>query len=242
VRELPGVGRYTAGAVRSIAFDEPDPVVDGNVARVLCRLLAVEGDPRSPEVSARLWEHAGALLDPDAPGDFNQALMELGALVCTPRSPDCPGCPWHGDCRARIEGRQESLPARRSRAPARLERAAAAAVRRAGRWLLVRRPPGGLMEGLWEPPGSGGGESLSEGIRGTYGLRLAVGARLGEVRHSVLDRRIRLEVFRGRLLRPPGRTAPRGAWRWVRAAEALRGGLPLSGAGRKVLLLLEEGR
>ncbi|MGH7289297.1 MAG: A/G-specific adenine glycosylase, partial [Myxococcota bacterium] len=110
LRELPGVGRYTAGALASIAFDRPAPIVDGNVARVLARLLDLDFDVKSPAGQRRLWDEAAALADGPSPGDLNQALMELGALVCTPRAPRCPLCPLREDCRGLAAGRAEALP------------------------------------------------------------------------------------------------------------------------------------
>uniref|UniRef100_A0A4X2LJJ8 Adenine DNA glycosylase n=1 Tax=Vombatus ursinus TaxID=29139 RepID=A0A4X2LJJ8_VOMUR len=97
---LPGVGRYTAGAIASIAFGQVTGVVDGNVTRVLCRVRAIGADPRSPSVTQHLWSLAQQLVDPARPGDFNQAAMELGATVCTPRGPLCPKCPVRGFCQA----------------------------------------------------------------------------------------------------------------------------------------------
>jgi A/G-specific adenine glycosylase len=151
---LPGVGPYTAGAVASIAFGEAVPAVDGNVRRVLSRLLD-EPDP-SP---GRLREVAGAMVDPDRPGDFNQALMELGATVCTPRNPRCSGCPVRAWCAAREAETVEARPAppRRREVP-RLVEAVAVVLRGGGERgpsevLLRRRPRSGLLGGLWECPG-----------------------------------------------------------------------------------------
>src|SRR5512134_738690 len=110
LRALPGVGRYTAGALASIAFDRPAPIVDGNVARVLARLLDLDLDVRSPAGQRRLWAEAEALANGPSPGDLNQALMELGALVCTPRTPRCADCPVRRRCRGRAAGRAEALP------------------------------------------------------------------------------------------------------------------------------------
>ncbi len=112
LRELPGVGRYTAGALASIAFDKPAPIVDGNVARVLARVFAIDADVRSAAVQERLWSEAEQLARGDDPGAMNQALMELGATVCTPRAPQCPACPWQPHCAARAQGRAELLPIR----------------------------------------------------------------------------------------------------------------------------------
>jgi A/G-specific adenine glycosylase len=110
LRSLPGVGRYTAGAVASIAFDRPEPVVDGNVSRVFARLRGIRDDVRKAATVRRLWEEAAALVRGPHPGDLNQALMELGARVCTPRAPRCPVCPVAHHCEAQRGGDAEALP------------------------------------------------------------------------------------------------------------------------------------
>ena len=240
VRDLPGVGAYTAGALRSIAFGEPAPVVDGNVERVLSRLLRLTGPAGAAAPSRRLWEAAERLLDPGAPGDFNQALMELGALVCLPAAPDCDRCPWEPLCLARQAGMQGRIP-RPARRPATREmRGAAVVLRRAGRVLLVRRRGAGELAGMWELPGSGeseadgaGSRKLAAAVRRRHGLAVAVGPRLGEVRHGILERRIRLEIFAADLRgEPPG---GRSRTRWVRPREALEGGIALAASARKAL-------
>ena len=149
LRTLPGVGEYTAGAVASIAFGRAVPAVDGNVKRVLARLLDLERP-----APGRLRREAARLVDPERPGDFNEAMMELGATVCTPRSPECAECPVARWCRARKAGTVGERPARRGRGRGvrRVEYAVAVLVDEAGRTLLVRRPPKGLLAGMWEFP------------------------------------------------------------------------------------------
>lgn len=153
-RALPGVGPYTAGAVLSIAFDAPEPLVDGNVARLLSRLFAITGDPASGSVKGRLWELAAALLPARLPGEFNQALMEFGALVCTPKNPLCDECPLRRTCGALARDLVPAIPARKKAAPVKKVLLAAALVERGGRILLVRRPSEeSLLAGLWLFPG-----------------------------------------------------------------------------------------
>ena len=148
LRELPGVGDYTAGAVASIAFGRVEPAVDGNVKRVLARLHDLE-EPAATELRAR----AAALVDPDRPGDFNQALMELGARVCTPRSPACNDCPIESVCLARARGTVALRPAPRKRPPVpAFDLVSVVVVDRGGRLLLRQRPEGGLLAGMWEFP------------------------------------------------------------------------------------------
>ena len=148
LKTLPGIGEYSAGAIASIAFGEVVPAVDGNARRVLSRLFDL-ADP----TDASLRKRAGALVDPERPGDWNQALMELGATVCTARSPQCGVCPLTGQCRAMAEGTQELRPAPRRRPGVRtVSYAVLVACDPAGELLMVRRPSNGLLGGLWEFP------------------------------------------------------------------------------------------
>ncbi len=242
LRELPGIGRYTAGAVASIAYDRPEPVVDGNVARVLTRLLDVREDVKSPAVSRRLWDEAEALVKGESPGDLNQALMELGATVCTPRSPRCLACPLVKRCAGRAAGDPETLPVKAARkAPRRLEAAAALLVRR-GRALAVRRPPRGLLGGLWELPGGDlaprerPAEGLIRALRERVGLRVSGARQLGAVEHEFTHRRLRLHVFQCDT--PEGRVRLDGfdAHRWLAPAGLAE--LPQGAVTRKALELL----
>jgi A/G-specific adenine glycosylase len=239
--ELPGVGRYTAGAVASIAFDRPEPVVDGNVARVLVRLHGIRENPKQPAVAARLWELATDLARGPSPGDLNQALMELGALVCTPRTPRCPACPLRRRCAAHRDGDAEALPLRVRKAAPRAVEAVAALILRRGRVLAVRRPPRGLLGGLWELPG---GElaprelpeaGLRRALRERTGLAFASASFRGEVEHAFTHRNLRLHVFRCDT--PVGRVRlfEFDAHRWV-VPSALRE-LPQASVTRKALAL-----
>jgi A/G-specific adenine glycosylase len=152
LRALPGVGAYTAAAVAAIAFGEKVAAVDGNVARIMARLVALPAP--LPKARAAIAAAAAALVPADRPGDFAQALMDLGATVCRPRNPDCPACPLNADCAAALAGEPESYP-RRAAAKARLVRFGAAyfAVRRDGAFLARRRPPKGLLGATLELPG-----------------------------------------------------------------------------------------
>jgi len=152
VLALPGIGHYTAAAILSIVHNEPLAVLDGNVARVLARLDAIRGDLRAPRRWKKFQQRAQELLAPATPGDWNQAMMELGATVCTPRNPRCGGCPLAKWCRARRLGIAGELPAkRRKRAPVRVKIAAAVLLDPRGRTLLVRRNDG-LFSGMWQFP------------------------------------------------------------------------------------------
>jgi A/G-specific adenine glycosylase len=150
---LPGIGRYTVGAILSSAHNARLPILDGNVVRVLSRLFCVAGDPATAKVNRRLWQLATAVLPEDRPGDFNQSLMDLGATVCKPTAPACGTCPLKGLCSARGRGVAEEYPhaGRRTRVTF-VERVALFAQRPDGSFLLVRRPRGGLLANMWELP------------------------------------------------------------------------------------------
>lgn len=148
---LPGVGRYTAGAIASIAYDTPAPIVDGNVIRILCRIDAVTDDPRDRNVLARIWTRAQQLVPPKRAGDFNQAMMELGATLCTPKSPKCLVCPVERFCRARAMGIAEEIPPPKKTKPLPLERRLVLCVRNPrDQYLIEQRPPTGRWAGMWQ--------------------------------------------------------------------------------------------
>jgi A/G-specific adenine glycosylase len=222
---LPGAGEYLAAAVTSIAFGEPQAAVDGNARRVLARWLALRSPPeREPGRSAiRSW--ARRLLHPDRPGDSNQALMELGALVCTPRSPACERCPWSGDCRARQAGCPEAFPPRRPRREHPVRQAAAAMLERRGRLLLVRRAEQGLLGGLWELPGGfvDAGETPAAAcrrhLRERLDLRVETGAPAARVAHDFTHFRMILWVFRCREIGVRARLVDGPDRRWVRPQD-----------------------
>jgi A/G-specific adenine glycosylase len=153
LRELPGVGDYIAAAVMSIAFGEPRAVVDGNVKRVLARLFEMDS-PVNASSSQRLFrEHADRLLDHKHPGDYNQALMELGAIVCRPAQPLCDACPVSPFCGAFASGRQHEFPVRAPRKRVPKYHIAVGVIRKDDRILITRRQDDGLLGGLWEFPG-----------------------------------------------------------------------------------------
>jgi A/G-specific adenine glycosylase len=238
---LPGVGRYTVGAVLSIGFGAPLAVLDGNVARVLARVFARSWSIRRPAGARALWAVAERLLDRGSPGDWNQALMELGATVCTPRSPRCDACPLRRFCRARAAGRQEDFPPTAPRPAGVRVRRAVALVERGGRLLMVRRA-GALLDGLWEPPGVEIGDhepprrSLVRALA-ALGVRGALRATPVRIRHTITRRRIEVEVWRCTPRAPlprAGDTRLRGGIRWVAAGE---GELALSALGRRVLAI-----
>ncbi len=221
LRSLPGIGRYTAGAIASIAFDRPAAILDGNVERVLARYLGLREDARGPSGSAALWAAAETLARGSEPGALNQALMELGATVCSPRAPGCLICPLFAGCRARRGGDPEALPSKALRPKPRAVRAVAALVRRGTRVLAVRRPPGGLLGGLWELPGGelAPGEppanAVRRALRERTGLEVERLVPAGAVDHVFTHRRLRLHLFRCDVAGGRVRLRELAAHRWV---------------------------
>jgi A/G-specific adenine glycosylase len=233
-RELPGVGAYTAAAVASIAFGEAVPVMDGNVERVVSRLLAAPEDPHGSAARRRLLATAGELLDPARPGDGNQALMELGATLCTPRRPRCLLCPLRGACRAAAEGDPERYPTARPRRERERLRLVAAVVGE-GSVLLVRRPEGSsLLAGTWELPWveAAGRRSAAAELAARYGGTWTLGPRVARVRHSITFRDLDVAVHRAELA-GGGEVAEGFEAGWFDGEG--RAGLPLSSLVGKVL-------
>lgn len=200
LRRLQGIGPYTAGAIASIAFGRRAAVVDGNVARVLSRLFAIDDDVKSARGSARLWRLAEDLVpESDAsPGDWNQALMELGATVCVPREPRCGECPVSQLCAGRAEGRAQDLPRAKPKSKPKVVQRVAVVLVSGKAVLLARRRPNVLFGGLWEAP------SASAGLPALAAL-LCLDVRalepVGEVVHVLSHRRMHVQVVRGRLPR-----------------------------------------
>lgn len=226
VLALPGVGEYTAGAVLSIAFDQSEAVVDGNVERVLARLFALPGASGSGPLRRHLWRLAERMVPTQGgAGDWNQALMELGATVCTSTSPQCDACPWSRDCAARRAGRVADFPGKKAkRAPQDLAVEGLWIVQR-GKLLLRQRPQDGAMAGLWELPTRRQAASPASALWSEFWpnqREFEVGKALWEGRHSITHHRIAVQVRRGRA---PGRIA--APYRWFAwqdlAALALTG-------------------
>ncbi|MFO0581309.1 MAG: A/G-specific adenine glycosylase [Anaeromyxobacter sp.] len=229
--ELPGFGPYTAGAVASIAFGVRAPAVDGNAVRVLARLFAVPGDPASPGVKRRLEAIAAALVPARRPGDWNQAVMELGATVCRKPTPACERCPVAPRCLARQQGREGELPPARARAPRRALLVACALDPGADAVALVRRPAGGLFGGLWVLPGvevrswRGAEAALGRHLEGLAGPSVRVGRLLAEVDRTLTHRDLRLRAYACELPRT-GRVGDSAGLRWVELRDIEGLGVP----------------
>lgn len=264
---LPGVGRYTAGAIASIAFNQPRPILDGNVTRVLARLFAIPTNPREAETNARLWQLAEELVvtasrqsatpltashkargvQPDCghPGEaakattgpcssLNQSLMELGAVICTPRNPRCEACPVAKLCAARRLGIADQLPNSHKRIVAEERRIAVFLVQRDGRVLARQRPASGVNAHFWELPQvetHGERRAVARLARESLGITPATRTPLCAVLHNITRYRIRAEVFAGESLRP----LPEA--RWFTRAELRR--KAFTGLDRKILRRLK---
>ena len=239
LRRLPGVGRYTAGAIASIAFGCDEPVLDGNVTRVLCRVFRVRTAPKETATQKTLWSLARDLMPRGRAGEFNQALMDLGATVCTSRRPACPRCPLRGVCLARARGEETSLPVRTPRRPVPHWDVAVAVIRKRGRILIARRKPEGLLGGLWEFPGGKRrrNESLEtcvvREVREELGLEVRIRRALVTARHAYTHFRVTLHAFECDHVSGRPRPTAADAWTWVRPDDLDDYAFP--GGSRKII-------
>ncbi|MBM3131832.1 MAG: A/G-specific adenine glycosylase [Chloroflexi bacterium] len=243
-RKLPGVGEYIAAAVMSIAFDRPHAVIDGNVKRVFARLFRIETPVNSSNAQKAFRDIAGELLDSTDPGTFNQALMELGAMVCTPSNPRCGACPLMPFCRAHQTGSVSEYP---GRAPSRTiptQHIAVGAIRKGKRVLITRRKPEGLLGGLWEFPGGKvrEGESAEQAcvreIKEETGIDVEIIGRLTRVKHAYTHIKIVMDVFECRYLSGKVRLNGPVDSRWATIEELER--FPFPKANNKFIPLLRR--
>jgi A/G-specific adenine glycosylase len=221
LRALPGIGRYTAGAIASIAFDAPEPIVEANSRRVLARLAGYEGPLDGPRGDEPIWEIAARVVPRRSPGRFNQALMDLGALVCTPTRPLCAACPLAAQCVAQRTGRAGSIPMKSARRALERLQETAIVMRHGDRVLVERRKPGEWWEGLWDFP--------REGVA-------AQGRKLGVVPYTVTHHAIEC-VVRQRMT--PRRSRSTAERRWVAIPDLAK--LAMTAPGRRIAALLKLG-
>jgi A/G-specific adenine glycosylase len=242
--KLPGIGRYTAGAILSIAFNQNFPVLDGNIKRVLSRLFCMKEDGQTSASEKCLWQKAEQLLPVSRPGDFNQAVMELGATLCLPKAPLCLSCPLAAICKANEQEVQENFPPAKKKSPTEKIQVSAAVIRRGGKTYIQKRIQGGLMGGLWEFPGGKleQGETpedcLLREIREELGVDVLIRQKLMTIKHSYTRFRVTLHVYLCRL--PSGRLRPSCCeeWRWASTEEILA--YPFPAANVKILNYLTE--
>lgn len=247
LRALPGFGRYTAHAVLSQAFDLKLPILETNSARVLCRLFAIAEDPKAPGVVRQLWERSEELLPAHRVGDFNQAMMELGALVCTPTEPRCEVCPLTSLCQARREGLTGEIPRKTPRAAPTEVHEVAVILWNENQVLLAQRPETGRWAQMWEFPrvelaaGQSHSAAAEELIRG-LGFEAVIDREIGSFKHGVTRFRIALVGLEGRVI--TGRFVP-GVYphsRWIAPSQFDE--FPLSTPQRrlaKIVMMNREG-
>ncbi len=246
LRELPGIGRYTAGAIASIAFDQRAPILEANTIRLLSRLIGYRDDPQSSAGQRVLWQVAEDILPQKNAAQFNQALMEMGSLVCTPSEPKCDACPLSSLCAARAAGLQHEIPRPKPRQQHTELREAAVVVRRNGRVLMRQCAPHERWAGLWDFPrfevdAEGplfAAEEIVNKLRNQTGIACGPPALLKSIRHGVTRYRITLDCYQasyaaGRMCATTGAVV-----RWVTLAELRM--LPLSTTGRRIATLITQ--
>jgi A/G-specific adenine glycosylase len=207
--ELPGIGRYTAGAIASLAFEKRAPIVDGNVTRVISRLDLLRDEPKET-----LWHRAEELLPKKRVGDFNSALMELGATICTPRAPRCLLCPVQKHCAAFAAGVVDQIPAPPARKIRPIERRWTLAIANKDRFLIEQRPARGRWAGMWQFVTIEAQDSVptAESLSDRVGLKLADLRRLGSLKHDLTHRRYQFEVLACRCKSAHRKLSPTRRW------------------------------
>ena len=245
IKTLPGIGKYSAGAILSIAYGQVLPAVDGNVRRILSRVFAIRKPLDNSREQKILFDLAAALVPTKRPGDFNQALMDLGATICQTKNPKCTICPLASICRARLADLQNSLPVKR-KAPTIPRRQAVAAVIRnpEGLLLVVQRPATGLLASLWKLPGGfvEDGEnmesSLKRNVRKELGIFIRPVKKLASVNHAYTHFRVKLDPYESILLKGEPKALGCQEWRWATLSDLNK--LPLSKIDRMVIAVLSS--
>ena len=199
LRQLPGIGRYTVGAIASMAFGMDEPTLDGNIRRVFARVFDISVPADLPSGEKALWNLAAEYLPKGKAGDYNQALMDLGATICLPKNPRCPICPLMESCEARLKGIQDQRPVLKPKKKTPHYILAAAVILKNGRVLLAKRPSKGLLGGMWEFPNGrvedDPGQELSKSLRSGYQLKVRRNDALGVVRHAYTHFKVTVHVF-----------------------------------------------
>lgn len=240
IKTLPGIGEYTAGAILSIAYGQALPAVDGNVRRILCRIFAIRKPANDIHEQKQLQQLAASLVPTKHPGDFNQALMDLGATICRAKNPECSRCPVAKLCQARLLDLQNALPVI-VKTPSIPHRQAAAAIIRnsKGKLLVVQRPARGLLASLWKLPGGfikedeNMGSSLLHSVKEELGICIRPGKYLASVNHTYTHFRITLRAYECRLLKGKPESLGCQNWRWASPTDLTK--LPLSKVDRMIL-------
>jgi A/G-specific adenine glycosylase len=244
LQKLPGIGRYTAGAIASIAFGQRAPILEANTIRLLSRLIAYRGNPHSATGQAPLWRAAEEILPQKDVADFNQALMELGSLVCTPSEPKCDECPLSTVCAARAAGLQREIPPSKPRKTYTELREAVVIVRKNGSVLVRQCSSGERWAGLWDFPRFGveshgplfACDELTEKVRSQTGITCSSAALIKTMKHGVTRYRITLDCYQAAYVRGRVGNSNGAAVRWLPVGQLA--GLPLSTTGRRIAELV----
>ncbi len=246
LQKLPGIGRYTAGAIASLAFGVDAPILDGNVIRVLARLFNITDDVSAASTRTQLWDLSEKLVPSGHAASWNEGLMELGRTICTPKSPDCPRCPIETSCEARQLGVQTERPIKAPRAKVPHFDVTAAVIHRDdGRILIAQRPLEGMLGGLWEFPGGkrDPGETLTECLKREIleelNLEIAVGEQIGVVRHSYTHMSITLYAFHCEYLGGEPQKIGVADYAWIMPDELDRYAFPVT--DQKIITILRNG-
>jgi A/G-specific adenine glycosylase len=225
LEELAGIGPYTAGAIASIGFGEKTPLIDGNIRRVFCRFFDISTPIQEKETESLLWQIAADLIPDINPGEFNQALMELGALVCLPRNPNCSSCPLQTACLSNKLDLQHDRPVRRSKKPPPHYQVAAGVIKKDGLVLLAKRPQKGLLGGLWEFPGGTQEknedlpETLRREIQEELDLEIEVGKQIGIFSHAYTHYSVTLHAYHCKPLNQKIKLNYHTQYSWVSVEE-----------------------
>ena len=244
LRLLPGIGRYTAGAIVSFAFNLRAPIVEANTLRLYCRLLGYEGDPRSKDGQLALWSFAEAILPRTEPGRLNQALMELGATVCSPVEPKCEVCPVHAHCISFRDSLQSTIPRPKTRTVFTDITEVSIAIRNGSKYLVRRRAQKERWAGLWDfirfeidhDANKIDGPHLVATILERTGLSVELGSQIAELKHGVTRYRITLKCFTAKRIK--GRLKQGEEWQWVEPTNF--GEYPLSATARQLAEKLKK--
>jgi A/G-specific adenine glycosylase len=243
IKSLPGIGEYSAGAILSIAYGQVLPALDGNVRRILCRLFAIRKPVDDTKVQKKLHRLAASLIPARHPGDFNQALMDLGAIICKAKNPDCFRCPTSCLCQARIKNLQNILPLVRKASSIPHRQTAAAVIRNSeGRLLVVQRPASGLLASFWKLPGGfiesreNPEKSLRRNVKEELGITILPVKHLGLANHTYSHFRVTLQVYECRLLKGTPKPLKCQNWQWISPNNLKK--LPMSKIDRMISKLI----
>ncbi len=240
LEQLPGIGRYTAAAILSFAFDISEPILEANTIRLFARLSAMPSEVSSSQSQKSLWSFSEVLIPRKRVGEFNQALMDLGSVVCTPRSPDCEKCPVADLCLANQKNLTEKIPLTRTRTTLEKIREAAIVICREQRFLIRQCGPNERWSGLWDFPrmrlegknSSPVADQIIDGVRDLTGYTVCPGRRIKTLKHGVTRYQITLECYEATIASSRRKKGLRTAHRWVRIGDF--SDVPLSATGRKI--------